>query len=115
MDKESSRMDGKADVSNSHDSCAVEDGSDDALHVVGLLLDSVLSGVVTKRTATTEKKKTVKFTSEQKERMERAFSEEKFIKGAKLANLAQEVGLTKEQGGHAQAGTGIKEEEEPHY
>ena len=90
-------MDEKADVSNSHDSCAVEDGVDDALHVVGLLLDSVLSGVVTKRTATTEKKKTVKFTSEQKERMERAFSEEKFIKGAKLANLTQEVGLTKEQ------------------
>ena len=97
MDKESSLMDEKADVSNSHDSCAVEDGVDDALHVVGLLLDSVLSGVVTKRTATTEKKKTVKFASEQKERMERAFSEEKFIKGAKLANLTQEVGLTKEQ------------------
>ena len=95
METESCASDEKADVSKSKESGAIEE--DEAFHVVGQLLDSLLSDMLTKRTDVKEKKKPARFTAEQKEVLEKTFAVDQFVKGARMATLRQEVGLSKEQ------------------
>ena len=95
METESCASDEKADVSKSKESGAIEE--DEAFHAVGQLLDSLLSDMLTKRTDVKEKKRPARFTAEQKEVLEKTFAVEQFVKGARMATLRQEVGLSKEQ------------------
>ena len=95
METESCASDEKADVSKSKESGAIEE--DEAFHVVGQLLDSLLLDMLTKRTDVKEKKRPARFTAEQKEVLEKTFAVEQFVKGARMATLRQEVGLSKEQ------------------
>ena len=95
METESCASDEKADVSKSKEWGAIE--KDEAFHVVGQLLDSLLSDMLTKRTDVKEKKKPARFTAEQKEVLEKTFAVDQFVKGARMATLRQEVGLSKEQ------------------
>ena len=82
-------------MSKSKESGAIEE--DEAFHAVGQLLDSLLSDMLTKRTDVKEKKRPARFTAEQKEVLEKTFAVEQFVKGARMATLRQEVGLSKEQ------------------
>ena len=95
METESCASDEKADVSKSKESGAIE--QDEAFHVVGQLLDSLLSDMLTKRTDVKDKKRPSRFTAEQKEVLEKTFAVDQFVKGARMATLRQEVGLSKEQ------------------
>ena len=92
MEGELGQLDEKGEVKTSQGACGMVE-VDETSHVVAHLLDLVLS----EATMVREKKKRVSFTAEQKKVLEREYAEEQFIRGARLANLKQEVGLSKEQ------------------
>ena len=92
MEGEFVQFDENAEVKTSQGSCSMVE-LDEASQVVEQLLDLMLSEATMER----EKKKRVPFTAEQKKMLVRAFAEAQFIKGVRLENLKQEVGLSKEQ------------------